>query len=482
MLFNSIDFALFLPVVFALYWLINQKNLKLQNLLVLIASYFFYGCWDWRFLLLIAFSTLVDYSVGRRLGFEKNSDKRKFLLWISVGVNLGFLGFFKYYNFFIQNFIDAFTFFGYSINANTLNIILPVGISFYTFQTMSYTIDVYRGNLQATKDIIAFSAFVAFFPQLVAGPIERASNLLPQFYKKRRFNYKQAVDGLRQFLWGLFKKVVIANNCAEYANQIFNNYEDYNGSTLILGVIFFAFQVYGDFSGYSDMAIGTAKLFGFNLKQNFASPYFSRNIMEFWKRWHISLTSWLTDYIFTPLAIKYRHLGKVGIICSLVLTFLISGLWHGANWTFVIWGALHSVFFLLTILLMRGKTHKGVVAQNKNLPTIKEIWQMTTTFFLVCISYIFFRAESLGHATEYINKIFSETLFLSPYYAGIGANKEVVFYIIVLLIIEWYNRREEHNFKGLPKNLYLRHLFYHLIVFLIISNTGNKQDFIYFQF
>jgi len=296
MLFNSLDFAIFLPIVFFTYWFVTAKNLKLQNFLVLIASYIFYGWWDWRFLSLIIFSTLVDYSIGRRLEMEDDKKKRKYLLWLSISINLGLLGFFKYYNFFLENFIDAFTLFGFSLQASSLNIILPVGISFYTFQTMSYTIDVYRRKLEPTRDLIAFGAFVSFFPQLVAGPIERASNLLPQFYKKRDFHYDLGVSGIQQILWGLFKKMVIADNCAEYANLIFDNYQDYNGATLLLGSIFFTFQIYGDFSGYSDIAIGTSKLFGFKLMRNFATPYLSRDIAEFWRRWHISLSTWFRDY------------------------------------------------------------------------------------------------------------------------------------------------------------------------------------------
>ena len=287
MLFNTIDFAIFLPIVFILYWFVTNKSLKLQNLLIVVSSYVFYGWWDWRFLSLILFSTIVDYTVGQGLLKQENLTKRKVLLWTSILVNLGFLGFFKYYNFFLDNFITAFSFFGTEIQSNSLNIILPVGISFYTFQTLSYTIDVYKRKLEPTKDFIAFSAFVSFFPQLVAGPIERATNLLPQFYKKRTFDYSKAVDGMRQILWGLFKKIVIADNSARYANLIFNNSDDYSGSTLVLGALFFTFQIYGDFSGYSDIAIGTSRLFGFNLKQNFAFPYFSRDIAEFWRRWHI---------------------------------------------------------------------------------------------------------------------------------------------------------------------------------------------------
>ena len=289
MLFNSLDFAIFLPIVFILYWFVFSKNLKLQNLLIVIASYLFYGWWDWRFLSLIVFSTLVDYSVGIALSKQENRLKRKLLLWTSIIVNIGFLGFFKYYNFFLDNFINAFSFFGSEIKANSLNVILPVGISFYTFQTLSYSIDVYKRKLEPTKDVFAFSAFVCFFTQLVAGPIERATHLLPQFYSRRKFDYDKATNGMRQILWGLFKKIVIADNCAEYANYIFNNSGDMSGSTLVLGALFFTFQIYGDFSGYSDIAIGTSRLFGFDLMQNFAFPYFSRDIAEFWRRWHIHL-------------------------------------------------------------------------------------------------------------------------------------------------------------------------------------------------
>ena len=344
MLFNSIDFAIFLPVVFILYWFLLNKNVKQQNLLVFIVSYIFYGWWDWRFLSLILFSTIVDYSIGILLSKENNKKKRKLFLWISILVNLGFLGFFKYYNFFLENFVQAFSFFGKQIQPNTLNIILPVGISFYTFQTLSYTIDVYRKKLEPTKYFIVFGSFVSFFPQLVAGPIERATNLLPQFFQLRKFNYLQAVDGMRQILWGLFKKVVIADNAAEFANLYFNNSGSYTGSELALGALFFTFQIYGDFSGYSDIAIGVSRLFGFNLKRNFAFPYFSRDIAEFWRRWHISLSTWFRDYLYIPLGGSRG--GTWMKVRNTFIIFLVSGFWHGANWTFVVWGALNAIYFL----------------------------------------------------------------------------------------------------------------------------------------
>jgi len=301
MLFNSLDFAIFFPIVFLLYWFLFRGNIRQQNLLVVASSYFFYAWWDWRFLFLIIFSTTLDFFIGKKLGQEQDSKKRKYYLWISIIANLGSLGFFKYYNFFVENFIEAFSFFGTEIHGGSLDIILPVGISFYTFQTLSYSIDVYKRKMEPTKDFVAFSAFVCFFPQLVAGPIERASNLLPQFNKKRKFSYEKSADGLKQILWGFFKKTVIADNCAEYADMFFNNPSDYNGSALILGVFFFAFQIYGDFSGYSDIAIGASRLFGINLSRNFQFPYFSRDIAEFWRRWHISLSTWFRDYLYIPL-------------------------------------------------------------------------------------------------------------------------------------------------------------------------------------
>src|SRR6056300_856527 len=393
MLFNSLDFAVFLPIVFALYWFVTNQNLKLQNALIVAASYVFYGWWDWRFLSLIIFSTLVDYSIGRRLKNEEKQSTRKILLWTSIIVNLGFLGFFKYYNFFLDNFVAAFSFFGQEIQPNSLNIILPVGISFYTFQTLSYTIDVYKKKLEPTKDFIAFSAFVCFFPQLVAGPIERATNLLPQFYKKRTFEYDKAVDGMRQILWGLFKKIVIADNCAEYANLIFNNSADMNGSTLVLGAIFFTFQIYGDFSGYSDIAIGTSRLFGFDLMQNFNFPYFSRDIAEFWRRWHISLSTWFRDYLYIPLGGSRG--GTWMKVRNTFIIFLISGFWHGSNWTFVVWGGLNALYFLPLMLLKRNRANLGIVADARILPTFREFSQMGTTFLLTILAWVFFRAENM---------------------------------------------------------------------------------------
>ncbi|MFP4846800.1 MBOAT family O-acyltransferase [Winogradskyella sp. PE311] len=477
MLFNSIEFFLFLPIVFALYWLIGSKRINSQNVLIAISSYVFYGWWDWRFLFLILFSSIVDYTIGLKLKNESKQSKRKLFLWISICINLGFLGFFKYYNFFVDSLVNSFTFFGGKLNVDTLNIILPVGISFYTFQTLSYTIDVYNKKLEPTKDFVAFMAFVSFFPQLVAGPIERATNLLPQFHIKRKFEYSKAVDGLRQVLWGMFKKVVIADNCAKYANIIFNNYEDYSGSTLLLGAFFFAFQIYGDFSGYSDIAIGISRLFGFDLKRNFAFPYFSRDIAEFWRRWHISLSTWFRDYLYIPLGGSKGGL-KMKIRNTFII-FIVSGFWHGANWTFVVWGALNAIYFLPLLLLNKNRVNTNLVAEGKYLPTLKELFQMATTFFITLIAWIFFRADNVTQALLYIQNIFTDTLFA----------KSAIFPTTILLLvaffmsIEWLGRAGEYAIAKIDFiNKPMRWSFYLLIIVLIFSFTGEQQEFIYFQF
>lgn len=478
MLFNSIDFAIFLPIVFLLYWFVTNKNLKLQNLLIVVASYVFYGWWDWRFLSLIVFSTVVDYTVGRQLRTEENQLKRKILLWTSILVNLGFLGFFKYYNFFIDNFITAFSFFGTEIQGNTLNIILPVGISFYTFQTLSYSIDVYKRKLEPTKDFIAFSAFVSFFPQLVAGPIERATHLLPQFYKKRTFDYSKAVDGMRQILWGLFKKIVIADNCAEYANLIFNNSADYSGSTLVLGALFFTFQIYGDFSGYSDIAIGTSRLFGFDLMRNFNFPYFSRDIAEFWRRWHISLSTWFRDYLYIPLGGSSG--GTWMKVRNTFIIFIVSGFWHGANWTFIVWGALNAIYFLPLLLTNNNRNNLETVALGKLLPSIKELSFMLLTFGLTVFAWIFFRAENIGHASSFISEIFSNSLFTIP----VIRPTNLILLIMLFVFIEWLGREGQYAISRI--NVFERRIYrwgiYFFICLLIFIFQGKQQEFIYFQF
>lgn len=483
MLFNSIDFAFFLPIVFILYWFVANKNLKFQNFLIVAASYLFYGWWDWRFLSLILFSTIVDYSVGRKLGTEENQNKRKVLLWTSILVNLGFLGFFKYYNFFLDNFITAFSFFGTEIKANSLNIILPVGISFYTFQTLSYSIDVYKRKLEPTRDFIAFSAFVGFFPQLVAGPIERAENLLPQFYKKRNFDYGKAVDGMRQMLWGLFKKVVIADNCAEYANLIFNNSADYSGGTLILGALFFTFQIYGDFSGYSDIAIGTSRLFGFDLKRNFNFPYFSRDIAEFWRRWHISLSTWFRDYLYIPLG---GSRGDTSMkVRNTFIIFIVSGFWHGANWTFIVWGLLNAIYFLPFLLTKNNRIHMDVVAKGRLIPTFKEFVQILITFCLTVFAWIFFRAENLTHAFLYISDIIQFSDGINPltlFFTEPIKLTLLVYSLCMLLVFEWIFRSNQHGLELSKTPKIISWSLYLSIITIIFLFGGSKAEFIYFQF
>jgi alginate O-acetyltransferase complex protein AlgI len=487
MLFNSIDFAIFLPLVFIFYWFAFGKNLKAQNFFIVLASYVFYGWWDWKFLSLIFFSTVIDYVVGLALAKETNNPKRKLLLTASLVVNLGFLAFFKYYNFFVANFIDAFSFFGTEINGRTLDIILPVGISFYTFQTLSYSIDVYRRKLEPTRDFIAFSAFVAFFPQLVAGPIERATHLLPQFYKPRMFDYLNAADGLRQILWGLFKKVVIADNCAIYANTIFNNSDQYGGSTLILGALFFAFQIYGDFSGYSDIAVGTSRLLGFDLMQNFAFPYFSRNIAEFWRRWHISLSTWFRDYLYIPLG---GSRGGWGLkIRNVLIVFLVSGLWHGANWTFIIWGALHALYFLPLLLFGKNRVHLDIVAEGRTFPSAGEFFSIALTFSLTTFAWIFFRAENVSYALLYIDGMFSglfnpmnlrESIDLLVVEVG-GTRLSLM---AAFVMTEWIGRENKYAIEHLFARWSRagRWVFYYTIIILTVLYAGREQEFIYFQF
>jgi len=477
MLFNSIEFIIFLPIVFLFYWFILNKNLRLQNLFILLASYVFYGWWDWRFLSLIIISSFVDFYVARKIWKVDKLKSKKLFLLISVLINIGFLGFFKYYNFFVDSFVDSFAQLGISFHTRTLNIILPVGISFYTFQTLSYTIDVYRKKLEPTNDMIAFFTFVAFFPQLVAGPIERAVNLLPQFYKKRKFDIIRAANGMKQILWGLFKKVIIADNCAIYVDDIFSNYEIYPGSTLLLGAFFFAFQIYGDFSGYSDIAIGTARLFGFDLMRNFAYPYFSRDIAEFWRRWHISLSSWFRDYVYIPIGGSRGN--EFLKIRNVIIIFVVSGFWHGANWTFVIWGLLNGLYFLPLMLLKVNRSNLGIVAEGKLFPTFKETGQMLITFFITLIAWIFFRAENVGQAFSYIKNLFSESLFVLP------NREQMMFLPVVLLFIafEWVKRDKQHALEINKLPVFIRWSVYLIFGFVVLLSFGNNPNsFIYFQF
>ena len=507
MLFNSFEFAIFLPIVFLIYWAIgyarinDSLKLRIQNAFVVVASYVFYGWWDWRFLLLIAFTSFCSWGSGLMISRAQNAaeDNRggqnvsfasRFWLTANIVLNLGILAVFKYYDFFVTEFGNIF---GISTDSLLLKIILPVGISFYTFQALSYSIDVYRGKIEPTKDIIAFFAFISFFPQLVAGPIERATNLLPQFLQNRKFSYDQATDGMRQILWGLFKKIVIADNCAIYVNQVWSSYDTQNGSTLLLAAILFTFQIYGDFSGYSDIAIGTAKLFGIKLMRNFNNPYFSRDIAEFWRRWHISLTTWFRDYVYIPLGgsrpevseggiLNVESKKKLLIIRNTFVIFLLSGFWHGANWTFIAWGAYHALLFLPLILLSKNRKYTNQVAEGRLLPTWRECGQILLTFMLVVIGWIIFRAETITQAWEFICSLCDTSLLSIPYLKTRDYYIPLFVAIGLLLLIEWVTRYKEHGFQFLQKVGVWRYIVYAFFIVYIVMFYGEHVTFIYFQF
>lgn len=478
MLFNSLQYLLFLPLVFALYWSVNNRSLKLQNLLLLAASYYFYACWDWRFLFLLVFSTGLDYYTGLKMQDAPSVRIKKFWFWLSISINVGFLGIFKYYNFFAESFADLLSNFGFQTNFWTLQLILPVGISFYTFHGLSYVIDIYKNRIEPERNIVDYSLFVSYFPLLVAGPIERATHLLPQIKKKRIFNSDKAIDGLHQIIWGLFKKIVIADSCATYANQIFDNYENANSLTLLLGALYFTFQIYGDFSGYSDIALGTSKLFGIDLLRNFNYPYFSRDIAEFWRRWHISLSSWFKDYLYIPLGGSQG--GTVMKVRNTFIIFLVSGFWHGANWTFIIWGLLNAVYFMPLLLSNRNRYHIDIVAKGKKWPTIKEFFSMMLTFCLAMFAWIFFRAETVSMAIHYIKNIFLFNFKGGIAYLSIDRYAiELVGLLGLFIVFEWVSREKEHPFFG--KFRYIR-LVLILLGLLLFGAFTNAADFIYFQF
>jgi D-alanyl-lipoteichoic acid acyltransferase DltB (MBOAT superfamily) len=482
MLFNSLSFAIFLPVVFLLYWFATQGDLRRQNILLLVSSYFFYACWDYRFLFLLVFSTLLDYYTGIKI-FEANTQKKKkFWLWLSISVNLGFLGVFKYYNFFASSFAEGLSLLGINANLGTLQVILPVGISFYTFHGLSYVLDLYKNRIKPERNFIDYSVFVSFFPLLVAGPIERATHLLPQILKKREFDFSKAVDGLRQILWGLFKKIVIADNCAEFANTIFNNSGDYTGSTLLLGALFFTFQIYCDFSGYSDIALGTARLFGIDLLRNFAFPYFSRDIAEFWRRWHISLSSWFRDYLYIPLGGSKG--GTWMKVRNTFIIFLVSGFWHGANWTFIVWGLLNAIYIMPSIIFNTNRINLEIVAQGKYFPTVKEFFSIVLTFSLTVLAWIFFRANNVQHAISIVAEIFSTSLFTTPSFNEIWRSVPILIITAVFIIIEWIGREHQYALAKLGNNWFkpVRWAMYYSIILVIIYFAGSKQQFIYFQF
>lgn len=476
MLFTSAEFLVFLPIVFALYWVLASR-LKWQNALIVVASYVFYGWWDWRFLLLIAFTSLCSYLFGllisKNMAEGKSRRARQFNV-LNIVINIAILALFKYHNFFVESLIELFP----SIGAEKLllNLILPVGISFYTFQALSYTIDVYKRKIEPTQDVVQFFAYVSFFPQLVAGPIERATQLLPQFGKIKQFDYAMAVDGIRQMLWGFFKKIVVADNCAVFVDNIWGDFAGQHGSTLVVAAFLFSIQIYCDFSGYSDIAIGCAKLFGIRLMRNFNVPYFSRDIAEFWRRWHVSLTTWFRDYIYIPLG--GSRVSKLKVVRNTLVIFLVSGLWHGANWTFVAWGAYHAVLFLPLIILGKNRKYTNVVAEDRTLPTIKELGQMTVTFFLAMIGWVLFRSVTIGQAWGFLQGIFSKTLFAVP-----NIPFKTMLFVVIMLVVEWLQRKKEHGFvmEGVKSGV-VRYACYFAVLGVIFVFGVFNESFIYFQF
>ena len=483
MLFNSIEFIIFLLIIYSLYWFGFKDNRRKQNILLLIGSYIFYGWWDWRFVSLLLLSTLIDYSFGLLIHKIEDIKRRKLFLWLSIFNNLIILCIFKYYNFFAQSFQDLFEGMGFHVSPYLITVALPVGISFYTFHGMSYVFDIYNKKTTPTKAFVDYALFVSFFPLLVAGPIERATHLLPQICKPRIFNYTQSVHGLRLILWGLFKKIVIADSLASLVDRIFSNYDTMSGLSLILGAFFFAVQIYGDFSGYSDIARGTAKLFGFELLINFKFPYFSRDIAEFWRRWHISLSSWFRDYLYIPLGGSKQ--GVVKAVRNTFIIFLVSGFWHGANWTFIFWGGLHALYFMPLLLLKRNRKNTGEIAPNSALPGFKEAINILLTFVIVCIAWIFFRANSINEAFNYIAGVFTHPLLNG---AEVQLYKTYLYLPLVflpLIIVEWKSRNQEdivHFFDSM-NNSYVRYATYFAVFFMIFMfGSFEETAFIYFQF
>ena len=483
MLFNSQSFAVFFIVVFCLYWFVFGKNLKLQNLLILVGSYVFYSFWDWRFLSLLIFTSLTNFILGYYIGKADSVKQKRALLNIGIVISLGLLAYFKYTNFFITSFTDLLSRLGVTVNIHTINIILPLGISFFTFRTLSYLFDINRGKIAPTTDWVVFFSFVAFFPSLISGPIDKAGLLIPQLQRKRVFNSEEAIDGLRQILWGLFKKAVIADNCALITNPVFANYHTMPASSLLISAFFYTIQIYADFSGYSDMAIGLAHLLGINITRNFNFPFFAQNISEFWRKWHISLTTWLTEYVFTPLSISLRDYGKGGLIIAILINFTLIGIWHGDNWTFVLFGLLHGCYYIPSILKgtlnKKKKTVKG-----KTGPSFTQIVNIIGTFTLVMLTFVLFRSDSVAQAIDIYRAIASKSLFYAPVFEQMNTVEHTFFFIICFLAIEWFGRNGHYALSDIgtkwPK--ITRWSFYYITIILIFLFAGTAQQFIYFQF
>lgn len=477
MFFNSLHFAIFLPLVFLLYWYVGRSSKKLQNIILILASYYFYSCWDWRFLFLLVFSTFLDYFTALKVEQSEKESSRKIWFWVSVSINLGFLGIFKYYDFFAVSMANLLNSLGFQANPLLLKLVLPVGISFYTFHGLSYLIDIYLKRIKSERNFIDYSLFVSYFPLLVAGPIERATHLLPQVKIARKFDYDQAKSGVYQILWGLFKKVVIADTCATYANAIFDNYESMNSLSLVIGAVYFAFQIYGDFSGYSDIALGVSKLFGIELLRNFNYPYFSRDIAEFWRRWHISLSSWFRDYVYIPLGGSKGS--KLKQVRNVFVIFLLSGFWHGANWTFLAWGAINALYFLPLLLLNKNRNHVDAVDMRFSLSSLKTFWQILSTFMLTCLAWIFFRAPSISTAVDYIKRMFTQGVFHSQYLANQRYNYELVLLILLFVGFEWRYRNQIEPLSGRYSWAKVAFCLLGIVLWGVFSDY---KEFIYFQF
>ncbi len=477
MFFNSSSFAIFLPIVFLLYWLVGNRTKQSQNVILILASYYFYSCWDWRFLFLLIFSTLLDYFTAIQIEKSTQQSHRKFWFWLSIIVNLGFLGVFKYYNFFVTSFADLLNNFGFHANPLLIQVILPVGISFYTFHGLSYVIDIYQKKIKAETNFIDYSLFVSYFPLLVAGPIERATHLLPQVKVKREFDFEKAKQGVHQIIWGLVKKIVIADTCALYANEIFDHYDTMNSLSLVLGAIYFAFQIYGDFSGYSDIALGTSKLFGIDLLRNFNYPYFSRDIAEFWRRWHISLSSWFRDYLYIPLGGSKGGIGSK--VRNTFIIFLVSGFWHGANWTFIVWGLINAIYFLPLLLFNKNRIHLESATLNWNFSSVKTVLSIIITFALTCLAWIFFRSKTITDAFAYIKRIFANHSFGSQYFNFERYNYELVVLLAFFVIIEWNNRNKIEPLSG--KWSWFK-MVASIMALMALGVYSDYKAFIYFQF
>lgn len=477
MFFNSLGFAVFLPIVFLLYWFVFSKTKNSQNLFLVVVSYYFYSYWDWRFLFLLFFSTLLCYYTGIKIEKSSSNSTCKFWFWISIIGNLGFLSLFKYYNFFAVSFSEALNTIGIQSSPLLLNVILPVGISFYTFHGLSYVIDIYYKRIKSEKNFIDYALFVSYFPLLVAGPIERATHLLPQVKLKRSFDFEKAKEGVYQIIWGLAKKVIIADTCSTYANAIFDHYTSMNSMSLILGAVYFAFQIYGDFSGYSDMALGMSKLFGLDLLRNFNYPYFSRDIAEFWRRWHISLSSWFRDYLYIPLGgsrgSKWKQVRNVFII------FVVSGFWHGANWTFLAWGFINALYFLPSLLLGTNRNNMETAELHWDFNSIKVFFSILATFSLSCLAWIFFRANSIHIAFDYIGKMVTNQSFVSQYLTNQRYSYELLLLLLVFILVEWNSRTKLEPISGKYSGIKVALC---LLAIITLGTYSDYKEFIYFQF